>query len=68
MEWWYELADPGALLIPMLGQRRRVSDGELDATEEAVEEARALLKKNNLSTIRTATGSAGGTWRWRLYW
>ncbi len=68
VEWWYELADPGALLIPMLGQRRRVSDGELDATEEAVEKARALLKKNNLSTIRTATGSAGGTWRWRLYW
>ncbi len=32
------------------------------------EQARALLQKHGLGTLRTATGYADATWRWRLYW
>lgn len=36
--------------------------------EEQQEQVRALLKQHQLDTIRTASGQAEQTWRWRLFW
>lgn len=43
---------------------------DLDAADdpEARAARAALLREHKLATIRTATGFANDTWRWRLYW
>ena len=43
---------------------------ELDraAMQEAKEAWLARLRANNLATLRTATGYADATWRFRLFW
>jgi len=62
MEWWFELIEE---LVPFAPR----NDGEdLDELEERREQMRALLKQNRLDTVRTATGYAQDTWRWRLFW
>ncbi|MFN3242253.1 MAG: hypothetical protein ACE37K_12150 [Planctomycetota bacterium] len=42
--------------------------GDGDQSEEQMEAMRALLKQHNLTQLRSATGFAADTWRWRLYW
>lgn len=61
VDWWLELL-PELLPIPL---GRSVDE---DEAEEQMEAMRALLKQHNLTQLRTATGFADGTWRWRLYW
>jgi hypothetical protein len=56
--WWMLLED-----VPQFGRR---SHGDSDADER--EHVRAVLKEHNLDVLRTATGYADSTWRWRVYW
>ena len=54
------------LFAPVVGAQPDSSDDE--ALRAEVEALRALLKQHHLDTVRTATGSAENTWRWRFYW
>lgn len=42
--------------------------GEPTVTAEDQEQAMALLRENHLDVVRSASGFAERTWRWRLYW
>lgn len=60
LDWWI---GPWS----MLGFGRMPADGPID--DEASREARrALLKDNHLDVLRTATGYAERTFRWRIWW
>ena len=61
VDWWLMLLPE--LLPSELGSA--VDDEQAEAQAEAL---RALLVEHHLGLVRTATGSADGTWRWRLYW
>jgi hypothetical protein len=39
-----------------------------DEADEQQEKFRELLKANNLTVVRTATGFANAHWHWRLFW
>ncbi|MGC6487287.1 MAG: hypothetical protein ACON4Z_06560 [Planctomycetota bacterium] len=61
VDWWLMLLPE--LLPPGLGAG--VDD---EQAEEQAEAMRAMLIEHHLGVLRTATGSADGTWRWRLFW
>lgn len=55
----------GMLLGNLLGSGR---DVDQEAIAEAKEAWLERLRAHDLATVRTATGFADGTWRFRLYW
>ncbi len=57
-EWW----------LMALGELVPLPDMAPGDDGEQREAVRALLKQHGLATIRTATGYAERTWRWRLFW
>lgn len=60
---WFEILDE---FTPLRGLPGLPHDGEDDPEQrEAVIE---LLKAHGLATLRSATGFAERTWRWRLFW
>lgn len=59
--WWLELLQEA---VPFMD----VADGADAVDEDQHAELRELLRKHQLDTLRTATGHADGTWRWRLFW
>ena len=61
IDWWLEL-------LPELLPLDLRPDVDVDTAEEQQEAMLALLRQHQLTTIRTATGFANDTWRWRLYW
>lgn len=60
IEWWLLAADG---LLPF---RSPAAAEPSDPEQQAA--VRALLQQHNLATLRTATGRAERTWRWRLFW
>lgn len=42
--------------------------GRANAEDTSSADLLALLRENNLGTVRTASGYADATWRWHLYW
>lgn len=60
LDWWI---GPWSLL----GFGRMPADGPAD-DEAAQESRRAMLKENHLDVLRTATGYAERTFRWRIWW
>lgn len=63
LELWRDL-----LYEILPGELRGELQGEPKWTEEDSKRVRALLVDNNLLAVRTATGYADSTWRWRLFW
>jgi len=61
VDWWLELL-PELLPFPMTPA---IDEEQADEQMQAM---RALLEKHNLTKLRSAVGTAGGTWSWRLYW
>ncbi len=57
-DWW----------LMILGELLPFPAPQTDDDPEQRASTRALLKQHNLSVLRTATGFADGTWRWRVYW
>ena len=51
----------------MLGFGQSPTEGPID-DEESQERRRALLHDNHLDVLRTATGYAERTFRWRIWW
>ena len=60
-DWWL-------MLLPEFLPSELSSRVDDEAAEAQAEAMRAMLIEHHLGVLRTATGSAGGTWRWRLYW
>lgn len=58
--WWIGLLHE---VVPFLDVGER---GEPD--DDQPEQMRELLHKHNLDVLRTATGYAERTWRWRVFW
>ncbi|MEO6594551.1 MAG: hypothetical protein ABIP94_07345 [Planctomycetota bacterium] len=57
-EWWLTGLE-GLLPFPL-------DEGAVDPEQR--DAVRTLLKQHNLNLLRTATGFADTTWRWRLFW
>lgn len=60
IEWWLLAVDG---LLPF-----RSPAGAEPPDPEQQAAVRALLQQHNLATLRTATGRAEQSWRWRLFW
>jgi len=61
VDWWLLLLSE---LLPS-ELSASVDDEQAEAQAEAV---RAMLIEHRLGSLRTATGSEDGAWRWRLFW
>ncbi|MEZ6036480.1 MAG: hypothetical protein R3F29_03295 [Planctomycetota bacterium] len=61
-ELWLEVLDE---VLPFVGGGPSIDPEE---AEEEKEKLFALLKANNLTTVRTANGFAARNWHWRLFW
>ena len=59
---------PAEWLPMLLGEVLPFGRGNGEADPEQAEALRALLKEHHLNAVRTATGYADATWRWRLFW
>ena len=59
VEWWLEIADE---FVPL------PDNVKLPPDPERQQQLRDLLKEHRLDVLRSATGYAEQTWRWRLYW
>ena len=60
-DWWL-------MLLPELLPSELNSGFDDEVAEAQVEAMRAMLIEHHLGVLRTATGSADGAWRWRLFW
>lgn len=58
--WWLGMLRE---IVPFVNVGR---DEEPD--DDAAEQLRDLLRQHQLDTLRSATGHAERTWRWRLFW
>lgn len=58
--WWLGMVPE---VVPFLGTRGAAADDP-----EAAERVRELLQRHQLDLLRTATGYAEHTWRWRVFW
>ena len=59
---------PGALWAGLYAMYDNPFGNAGEVTTEQRELVRQLLRDNNLAIVRSATGYADRTWRWRLYW
>ena len=60
-DWWL-------MLLPELLPSELSLGVDNEQAEAQAEAMRAMLIEHHLGVLRTATGSADGTWRWRLFW
>ncbi len=61
VDWWL-------MLLPELLPSELGSSLDDEQAETQAEALRAMLVEHHLNKVRTATGAADGTWRWRLFW
>lgn len=59
---------PGEWLPMLLGDVLPFGRGAGEVDPEQAEALRALLQEHHLNMVRSATGYADATWRWRLFW
>jgi hypothetical protein len=58
--WWLGMLHE---VVPFLG-----AGDDTEPDPEQAEQVRELLRKHQLDVLRTATGYADHTWRWRVFW
>lgn len=62
------LSLPGEWLSLLFGELLPFGSAAGAADPEQAAALRALLQEHRLTTVRSATGHADSTWRWRLFW